>query len=150
MTKTLARVLVVEDNPVLADVLRFNLQRAKLDVTVALDGATALDYLRSASVDLMITDYQMPGLNGAELCSLVRQEPKLARLPIIMCSAKGCELDLRMLKESFGVAQVIHKPFSMRQIVDLVRTLIEDASGGLVCELASCFPQAVPILQPGV
>ncbi len=149
MTHTLPRVLVVEDNPTLADVLRFNLQRAKLDVTVALDGAIALQHLRSEAVDLLITDYQMPGLNGAELCSLVRQEPKLARLPIVMCSAKGCELDRRLLSESFGVAHIVHKPFSMRQIVDLVKTLLEASQSSLACELVSCFPQATPLLQPG-
>lgn len=54
MTSTPARVLVVEDNPVLADVLRFNLQRAKLDVIVAHDGTSALGYLQREPVDLLI------------------------------------------------------------------------------------------------
>lgn len=145
----LPRVLVVEDNPVLADVLRFNLQRAKFDVTVAHDGAVAMRFLQSESVDLLITDYQMPGLNGAELCSFVRQQPLLKQLPIVMCSAKGCELDMCVLKESFGVAHVIYKPFSMRQIIDQVRTLLENQPSILACESDSCCPNPALILQPG-
>ncbi|MGN6136504.1 MAG: response regulator [Aureliella sp.] len=117
------RILVAEDNRVLADVLRFNLQRAGFAVTVALDGNLAIQHLRRDNFDLLITDFQMPGANGEQLCQLVRGELQLDQLPILMCSAKGLELNIDTLKSTYGVSQVIYKPFSMRQIVAFAQTL---------------------------
>lgn len=114
---------MAEDNRVLADVLRFNLQRAGFAVTVALDGNLAIQHLRRDNFDLLITDFQMPGANGEQLCQLVRGELQLDQLPILMCSAKGLELNIDTLKSTYGVSQVIYKPFSMRQIVAFAQTL---------------------------
>lgn len=118
------RVLIAEDNRVLADVLRFNLQRAGFVVTVALNGTLALDRLRSETFDLLITDYQMPECNGEQLCQAIREELYLNELPILMCSAKGLELDVDLLMSRYGVTKIIYKPFSMREIVSLASGLI--------------------------
>jgi CheY-like chemotaxis protein len=117
------RILVAEDNSVLADVLRFNLQRAGFAVTVATNGAIAINYLQQEPFDLLITDFQMPGVNGEQLCKVIRGELQLDQLPILMCSAKGLELDIGSLKSEYGVTQVISKPFSMREIVALAQKL---------------------------
>ena len=123
MSDNAPRILVAEDNRVLADVLRFNLQRAGFAVTVALNGSIAVTHLQQETFDLLITDFQMPGVNGEQLCQVIRKELQLDQLPILMCSAKGLELDIESLKAEFGVSQVISKPFSMREIVAIAQSL---------------------------
>jgi CheY-like chemotaxis protein len=125
------KILVAEDNRVLADVLRFNLQRAGFAVTVALNGAIAIEHLQQGVFDLLITDFQMPGMNGQQLCEVIRRELRLDQLPILMCSAKGLELDVELLKSEYGVCQIIDKPFSMRQIISIAQTLTASKSSSL-------------------
>ena len=112
------RILIAEDNSVLSDVMRFNLERAGFDVTIAYNGEQAMHLLVDNTYDLLITDYQMPGLNGAGLCQGIREQLGLRDLPILMCSAKGLELDTNELQNKFQVTQVLFKPFSMREIVN--------------------------------
>lgn len=118
------RVLVAEDNYALANVLRFNLQRAGLSVTVANNGLHAIDLLGRDAFDLLMTDFQMPGANGAQLCHAVRNELQLEHLPIVMCSAKGFELDIQSLKAEYGISEVLYKPFSVQTIVNIVQNLV--------------------------
>ena len=123
MNSSALRILVAEDNRVLSEVIRFNLQRAGFDVTVASNGAVAIQQLQEEPFDLLITDYQMPEVNGEELCLAVRNELHLEKMPILLCTAKGLELDLEHFQSLYGVIQVIHKPFSMQEITRLVREL---------------------------
>ncbi|MCA9057950.1 MAG: response regulator, partial [Planctomycetaceae bacterium] len=74
----ISRILVAEDNRILLDVLRFNLVRAGYEVLTAMNGLEALTVLREHQpIDLLITDCQMPGLSGVEVCTQVRQDPQL-------------------------------------------------------------------------
>lgn len=118
------QILVTEDNTVLADVLRFNLERAGFSVTVARTGREALDLARSQHYDLLLTDYNMPELTGEELIVAVRGELGLSDMPIVMCSAKGLELDTERLIAQWRVDRVVFKPFSVRDILTVVRTLL--------------------------
>ncbi|WP_442510622.1 response regulator [Novipirellula sp. SH528] len=118
------RILITEDNRVLGDVLRFNLQRSGFDVTIAHDGGEAIELLRVQTFDLLITDYQMPNVNGAELCQHIRQNRSLDEMVIIMCSAKGMELNREQLREDWNVATLVLKPFSVREIVAIVNDLL--------------------------
>lgn len=113
------RVLVAEDNRVLSDVLRFNLQRAGFSVDVARDGLQAMIELRNSAFDLLVTDFQMPGANGEQLCQFVRGELGNHDMPILICSAKGLELDAEEMRARYRVNKIIYKPFSMREIVKL-------------------------------
>ncbi|QEG43477.1 response regulator [Roseimaritima ulvae] len=115
----LKRVLVAEDNRVLSDVLRFNLQRAGFGVEVARDGLQAMNELRNATFDLVVTDFQMPGANGEQLCQFIRNDLGNQTMPILICSAKGLELDAEQMRERYQVSKIIYKPFSMREIVKL-------------------------------
>ncbi len=117
------RILVAEDNRVLADVLRFNLQRAGFEVTIANNGFVAIELLKQSDFQLLITDYQMPIVDGEELCKAVREQLHIERMPIIMCSAKGYEIDIERLKTHYRISRVILKPFSMREIVSLSQVL---------------------------
>ncbi len=122
--KSAVRVLVAEDNHALANVLRFNLQRAGIAVTVANNGKQAIELLGREAFDLLMTDFQMPGVNGEQLCRAVRQDLQLEDLPIVLCSAKGFELDIQGLKSEYRISEVLYKPFSMQAIVNLVQNLV--------------------------
>ena len=119
-----ARILIADDNRAMAHVVRFNLEKAGHDVGVARSGLEALTMARHGGYDLVVTDYQMPGLNGEEFCRALRAEPRYARTPVILLSAKGLELDLVRLEDELGFAAVLFKPFSPRALVDRVAALL--------------------------
>jgi two-component system alkaline phosphatase synthesis response regulator PhoP len=123
MLKNSRRILIAEDNKVLADVLRFNLQRAGFQVVVANNGLLAIEQLKLATFDLLITDFQMPIVDGEELCKTVRLQLQIDQMPILICSAKGYEIDIARLTAQYRISQVIFKPFSMREIVALSEEL---------------------------
>jgi CheY-like chemotaxis protein len=114
------RVLVAEDNRVMSDVIRFNLARTGADVQVASTGVRALEMLRTEHFDALLSDYQMPGLNGEELCRSVRQSSRNPQIPIVMISAKGYELNKQRLETDLGLTRILNKPFSPRQVVQAV------------------------------
>jgi CheY-like chemotaxis protein len=121
-----ASVLVVEDNPVMGHVVRFNLERAGLRVDLAKDGVEAVERLRGAErYQLVVTDYQMPRLDGAGVCRMMRGEEALKDVPVLFVSAKGMELDLNHLRDELGVIDVIYKPFSPTALVERVRGIVE-------------------------
>ena len=122
------RVLIAEDNRVMADVIRFNLQRAGYDVYVAPDGRDAARAAAEQSYDFVMTDYQMPGMTGEEFCRSLRSLPGYADVPILMCSAKGYELDTMRLKEELGITRVLFKPFSPKEIVAIIQEALEGAT----------------------
>ena len=122
------RVLIADDNRAMAHVVRFNLERAGYDVTVARSGLEALTHARHGEFDLVVTDYQMPGLNGEDLCRALREDSRYARTPFVLLSAKGLELDLDRLEEEVGFSAVLFKPFSPKALVDQVAALLLVAS----------------------
>lgn len=125
------RVLIAEDSRVIADVIRFNLSRAGYEVETVANGGLAWERLLAAPFDLLITDFQMPELDGDELCRRLRLCPLNDEIPVILISAKGFELDLPAIQIELGIAEVLYKPFSPRQIVDLVRQTLANSSKAL-------------------
>ena len=119
----MSNVLVAEDDPLLADILRFNLARAGHKVSIAKTGLLAMDSLQVSIPDVLVTDFQMPGANGEQLCRFVREELANAELPIIVCSAKGFELNATDFKAKWSVSEIVYKPFSMNAIVSLIGRL---------------------------
>ncbi|HEY2253518.1 MAG TPA: response regulator [Planctomycetaceae bacterium] len=111
------RVLVVEDNRVMADVMGFNFDRAGFAVTVALNGRIAWDLLQTETFQLLVTDFQMPEMDGGELCRRIRSDSRFADLPIILLTAKGLEIDRERLTRELGLSLVLYKPFSPRQLI---------------------------------
>lgn len=122
------RILVAEDNRVLSEVMRFNLEKAGFHVTVAPTGKEGMRLLREQSFALLITDHQMPEATGEELIGYLRNDLQNRQMPVVMCSAKGMELDAKRLSETLLVSQVLYKPFSMRDVIALSRSLIEPAT----------------------
>jgi two-component system response regulator AtoC len=126
------RILVAEDNPALAHVLRFHLERAGFRVTVARNGREAWDFLQSGGFDLLVTDQQMPEMSGRDLCQLVRQDPRFSGLRIVILTAKGLEIEQQRFREELGVQHVLPKPFSVIELIETIGDclLVEPASRG--------------------
>ena len=131
------RVLVVEDNRVMADVMRFNFNRAGFDASVAYNGKVAWNLLQIEEFQLLVTDYQMPEMDGKELCRRIRAEARFANLPIILLTAKGLELDRERLTRDLGVSLILYKPFSPRQLVAVAQEWTSK-SPSAVCPALSC------------
>ena len=115
------RILVAEDNRAIGCVISFNLKKAGFEVVHKLSGDAAWRQLSEQEFDLVMTDFQMPGMNGGELCARIRQEPALKSLPVILLTAKGLEIDADYYRETLAVSAVLMKPFSPRALVALVQ-----------------------------
>ncbi|MCX7407224.1 MAG: response regulator [Planctomycetales bacterium] len=118
-------VLIVEDNRAMTQVLRFNFERAGFATAVAFDGLEAIRQLEEQNFDLLITDLQMPAMDGGELCRHVRDVMQLKDLPIILCSATGMEVDAAHLVVAYDVNQVFYKPISPQAVVSYARSLLD-------------------------
>ncbi len=116
-----ARVLVVEDNATLATVIRFNLARAGFRVTVARNGLAAWQLVQDEKFDVIVTDHQMPEMDGCEFCTRMRTLENYRSVPVILLTAKRLELDLARLRDELGVVDAFPKPFSPVQLVQAVQ-----------------------------
>jgi len=116
------RVLITEDEPNIAESLTFILNREGYDVSTVFDGEAALQRLRSDPPDIMILDVMLPKLNGFEVLKLVKADPALKALPVMILTAKGQAHDRRMAEE-IGASAFITKPFSNRDIIEQVGRL---------------------------
>lgn len=115
-----ARVLIVEDEPAIADALRYSLEREGFTCRVAADGRTALRMLRDDGADLVLLDLMLPEVNGSDVCREIRHTSDTA---IIVVSARDSETD-KVLALEIGADDYVTKPFSTREIVARVRALL--------------------------
>ncbi len=115
------RILVAEDNVAMLSVIRFTLERAGFEVTTAPSGQAAWDLLQQHEFDLLVSDFQMPGITGGDLCQRVREHPRLAAMPVILLTAKGLELDLTRYRDQLSVSAIMAKPFSPRELTRTVQ-----------------------------
>lgn len=131
------RVLVVDDEEDLVELLRINLVQAGYEVEIAYSGAVALEKLENSPPELLILDLMLPDVSGLEVCRHVRADKKLAGLPIIMLTAKADEVD-RIVGFELGADDYVTKPFSPRELILRVRALLrrsEKPSSEQVSEL---------------
>lgn len=128
MDQSTKRVLVAEDNAGLAHVMSFNLRTLGLEVVVAVDGHKAWAAAQDQTFDLVVTDHEMPGMTGIELCTRLRQLPEYAKTPIIMVTARELELDLQNLRDTLSIASIFSKPYSPARIKEKVDELLTDAT----------------------
>jgi phosphate regulon transcriptional regulator PhoB len=118
-----SRVLIVEDEPDIRDLLAFHLEREGYHVSKCKSGAEALRQVRALPPDLVLLDLMLPEMNGIEVCRRLRQDPATASLPVIMLTAKGEEVD-RVLGLELGADDYITKPFSPKEVVARVRAVL--------------------------
>lgn len=117
------RIVIIEDDPDIAELLRFNLEEEGYRVDVSPKGSTGLDRVRDRPPNLLILDLMLPDMSGLEVCKRVRSQESLARLPILMLTAKGEEID-RIVGFEVGADDYVTKPFSVRELLLRVRALL--------------------------
>lgn len=124
-------ILIIEDDPDIAEGVRYNLERDGLEARVALTGEQGLKMaLDARSIpSLIILDLMLPGMSGTELCRRLRREPATRRTPIIMLTAKTTEAE-RIAGFELGADDYISKPFSVRELVARVRAVLRRATDG--------------------
>lgn len=118
------RVLLIEDEPNIAEAIRFILSRDGWDVSVEEDGAKALPRVADLRPDLVILDLMLPGMSGLEILSALRSNPATEALRVLMLTAKGQGRD-REAAERAGVSAFMAKPFSNAEMRAQVRALME-------------------------
>ncbi len=121
------KILVVDDEKDLVELIAYNLEKDGFDILKAYDGETALRQIRAHNPHLLILDLMLPGIQGIEVCKRIRSDPKHASLPIIMLTAKGAEVD-RVLGLEVGADDYVTKPFSVKELTARVRSLLRRAA----------------------
>ncbi|HTY20172.1 MAG TPA: response regulator [Geobacteraceae bacterium] len=129
-------ILVIEDEKDLADLVIFNLEKEGFRTLLAMDGIAGLEKARESSPDLILLDLMLPGLSGTEVCKSLKGSEKTARIPVIMVTAKGEEID-RVVGFEVGADDYVMKPFSTRELLLRVKAVLrrskpESASGRIV------------------
>ena len=117
------RVLVVDDEPDLLELVRINLAQAGFEVETAETGEEGLARVRSSRPDLLVLDVMLPDLPGTEVCRRIRAERDLAGLPILMLTARSEEVD-RVVGFELGVDDYVTKPFSPRELTLRVKAIL--------------------------
>ena len=111
------KILVVEDEPSLQETLAYNLKKQGYEVSTSGDGRLAVDQARSFQPDLVILDVMLPGMDGFEVCKILRKE---SNIPILMLTARDDEID-RVVGLEIGADDYLTKPFSMRELMARVK-----------------------------
>ncbi len=119
-------ILVVDDEADLVELVSYNLKKEGFNVDSALDGEKALSKIKKGRYDLVVLDLMLPGIQGMELCRILRNDPKTEALPIIMLTAKGEEVD-KILGLEMGADDYVTKPFSPRELVARVKAVLRRA-----------------------
>jgi two-component system phosphate regulon response regulator PhoB len=117
-------VLVVEDEPDVVDILRYNLERAGFEILIATSGDSGLDLARTMRPDIIVLDLMLPGMTGQEVCRALKGDPNTETLPVIMLTAKG-ELHERVKGLELGADDYVTKPFSPRELVLRLQALLK-------------------------
>ncbi|SEM48957.1 response regulator transcription factor [Streptacidiphilus jiangxiensis] len=122
------RILVVDDDPTVAEVVSGYLQRAGYAVDRAGDGRAALEQAAARRPDLVVLDLMLPEIDGLEVCRRLRAEPLSHAVPIVMLTAKGDEHD-RILGLELGADDYVTKPFSPRELVLRIQSVLRRSGG---------------------
>jgi DNA-binding response OmpR family regulator len=125
------KILVADDEPTLVATLKYNLERESYEVVTAADGEAALMAARQTRPDLIVLDLMMPGLNGLEVCRILRKE---MQVPILVLTARGDETD-KVAGLELGADDYVTKPFSMRELTARVRALLRRSEYAPAAEL---------------
>jgi two-component system alkaline phosphatase synthesis response regulator PhoP len=122
------RILVVDDEPDIVELVAFNLKAEGYGVITASNGVDALEQARTALPDLIVLDLMLPELDGMAVCEILRELPATAPIPIIMLTAWSSELS-RKIGLGLGAEEYIIKPFSPRELVARVNSTLNRRGG---------------------
>jgi len=121
-------ILVIDDERDLIELVSYNLDKEGFDVICATDGDSGLEIAGKHRPALVVLDLMMPGKDGLEICRQLRGDPRTARLPVIMLTAKATEAD-RVVGLELGADDYITKPFSPRELVARVKAVLRRSAG---------------------
>jgi two-component system phosphate regulon response regulator PhoB len=117
------KILIIEDESDVADLLTLNLRKAGFRTSTAADGASGLQKARDARPDFIILDLMLPKMSGLEVCKILKGDTATSPIPILMLTAKAEEID-RIVGLEFGADDYVTKPFSPREIVLRIRAIL--------------------------
>jgi phosphate regulon transcriptional regulator PhoB len=117
------RILVIEDDRDIVELVRYNLEKDGYQVATATDGAIGMAQVKKSPPDLLVLDLMLPKLSGLEICKEIRRDAALNRLPILILTARGEEAD-RVVGLELGADDYVTKPFSPREFVARVKALL--------------------------
>jgi two-component system phosphate regulon response regulator PhoB len=117
------RILVVEDEPDIVEVVGYNLRQAGYEVLVAEDGETGLKTAEQSRPDLIVLDLMLPGIDGLEVCRLLKQRERTRDIPVVMLTARAEEVD-RIVGLELGADDYVIKPFAPRELVLRIRAVL--------------------------
>ncbi|KRN75348.1 hypothetical protein IV73_GL000512 [Weissella kandleri] len=128
----MSKILVVDDEKPISDIIKFNLTKEGYDVVIAMDGREALDKFESESPDLVLLDQMLPEIDGTEV---LRQIRATSQVPVIMVTAKDSEID-KVLGLEMGADDYVTKPFSNRELLARIKANLRrrDAAGSTAAE----------------
>ncbi|MEN6639101.1 MAG: response regulator [Smithella sp.] len=119
----MAKILIVDDEKDIVDLVSYNLEREGFATVKAYDGETALGKVRAEKPDLLILDLMLPGVGGLDVCKKIRANPETSSLPVIMLTAKADEVD-KIIGLELGADDYMTKPFSVKELIARVRTVL--------------------------
>jgi two-component system alkaline phosphatase synthesis response regulator PhoP len=125
-TVCMKRILIIEDDRDIVELVRYNLANEGFQISAAYDGGTGLNTLKKTPPDLLLLDLMLPKLSGLDICREIRRDESLNRLPILMLTARGDEAD-RVVGLEMGADDYVTKPFSPRELVARVKALLRRA-----------------------
>jgi phosphate regulon transcriptional regulator PhoB len=118
-----AKILVVDDEKDILELVSYNLHKEGFQISTSHDGEDALQKIRSDRYNLLILDLMLPGIQGMDLCRILKADNETASIPIIMLTAKSEELD-KVLGLEIGADDYITKPFSPRELIARVKAVL--------------------------
>jgi len=124
-----ARILVVEDEPDILEVVGYNLSQAGFEVERAEDGETGLKKATEGMPDLVVLDLMLPGIDGFEVCRLLKQAETTQHIPVLMLTSRAEEVD-RIVGLELGADDYVVKPFSPRELVLRIRAILRRSQAG--------------------
>jgi len=119
----MAKILIVDDEKDIADLISYNLEREGFSTIKVFDGGKVFSVVKSQKPDLIILDLMLPGMSGLDICRMIRANQGTAHVPIIMLTAKGDEVD-KIIGLEIGADDYITKPFSVKELIARVRTVL--------------------------
>jgi phosphate regulon transcriptional regulator PhoB len=121
------KILIIDDEKDIVELISYNLKKEGFFVDFSFDGEKALDKIHSNNYDLIVLDLMLPGIQGLELCRMMKNNPRTSNLPIIMLTAKTEEVD-KIIGLEMGADDYISKPFNVRELVARIKAVLRRTS----------------------
>jgi two-component system alkaline phosphatase synthesis response regulator PhoP len=136
------RILLCDDEVTILRAAMFKLERSGFSVEDALDGEEAWSKILQQPPDVLVSDYQMPRLDGLGLIERIRSRPEFDDMEILLLTAKGFELPIQELVTRWRIRKVLPKPFSPRELVQIIQGIVAERARTLALAGTAAQPQA--------